>query len=217
MELAQDDGGLTYKTVVGDTALLGLLPAVVVPVVLVFAGSATLWPAVIAYHALCIGVPLAARQTPSTLGLVGRPAFRSMAESLALCAVLLAAGFAISRTAITAVVPLAWTGLLRRLHPWWAFVAYSMCVNPLLEEVFWRGFLLPYTGPLGGAALFYLMHATALAVLIGPWHATWIALPTFLAGLFWGWTRERTGSVWPCVITHLGADTAILIAAAALR
>jgi hypothetical protein len=29
--------------------------------------------------------------------------------------------------------------------------------------------------------------------------------------------REHAGSLWPCVITHLGADVAILIAAAALR
>ena len=115
------------------------------------------------------------------------------------------------------MAPSGWIDLLGLLRPWWAFVAYSMCVNPLLEEVFWRGFLLPHTSRVRGALLFYLMHFTALAVLIGPLQAVWVALPTLLAGLFWGWTRERAGSLWPCVITHLGADTAILIAAAALR
>ena len=36
------------------------------------------------------------------------------------------------------------------------------------------------------------------------------------AGLAWGWLRRRTGALWPCVITHVAADAALLRVAASL-
>jgi membrane protease YdiL (CAAX protease family) len=199
-------------------ALLGWLPALLVPALLLLSGRAGVWPAVIGYHALCLGAPLLARASLASLGLAARPALRWLLWSAAGSCALLAGGMAIHQSgAVAALVPPRWLASLGLLQPWTVFVAYSLCVNPLLEEVFWRGLLLPHTGRAGGALRFCAMHATALAVLIGPWHALWLALPTLAAGLVWAWMRTASGNLWPGIITHLAADAAMVIAVANLR
>jgi membrane protease YdiL (CAAX protease family) len=60
------------------------------------------------------------------------------------------------------------------------------------------------------------MHAAAASVFVSPWAAIGLTAPTLFAGLTWGWMRQRFGSLWPAIITHVAADVAILRTAAPL-
>jgi len=82
-----------------------------------------------------------------------------------------------------------------------------MIVVPLLEEIFWRGFLMRYLikedfetvrfgtyAPLpffGVAALFMLEHQTADYI------------PALLVGLLWNGLAVRTKSLFACVVAHM--------------
>jgi membrane protease YdiL (CAAX protease family) len=187
---------------------------VVVPVLLVASNS--LWPAVIVYHALCLGAPLAFRCFARDAGLVRSDVRLWLPLTLALSVLLLAGGELGRWVGIGPLLPAGWQRLLERAHPWWAFVTYSLVVNAFSEEYLWRGFLLPKTGVALGAALFWLMHATAASVFVGPLAAVWLTLPALLAGLAWGWMRQKFGTLWPCLFTHLAADVAVLRAASGL-
>jgi len=195
---------------------LAFLPAVVVPVLLVAGGS--LWPAVIGYHASCVGVPLAFRCSTREAGLVRSGARRWLPFTLTLSVLLLAGGEVGSRwiSDVEPLLPVGWERLIECARPWWAFVTYSLVVNAFCEEYLWRGFLLPKTGIAWGAALFWLMHATAASVFVGLVAAVWVSLPALFAGVAWGWMRQRFGSLWPSLLTHLAADVAILRTASAL-
>jgi membrane protease YdiL (CAAX protease family) len=92
----------------------------------------------------------------------------------------------------------------------------------LAEEVGWRGYMLPrllgwgvvpamlITGFLHGAWHLPLMLTT------GYYHPSgnpWIVVPLFLltltlAGVFFGFLRIWTGSVWPVAVAHAAANTA---------
>jgi hypothetical protein len=89
-------------------------------------------------------------------------------------------------------------------------VIYSLLVNPFSEEYFWRGFLLPKTGIIQGAMLFWLLHVMTVIIFVEPLKAILLTLPVLAAGLLWGWMRRRFGTLWPCFITHLAANMAIL-------
>jgi membrane protease YdiL (CAAX protease family) len=60
------------------------------------------------------------------------------------------------------------------------------------------------------------MHAAAASIFVNAFAATLLTLPTLLAGLAWGWMRQRFGSLWPAFLTHVAADVAILRMAATL-
>lgn len=104
-----------------------------------------------------------------------------------------------------------------------AFIAVMLiadfCVGTafaLSEEVGWRGYMLPRMRGIG-----LVPAMLAVGILHGVWHlplllttdfyhATgnpWIVAPLFLvtltlAGVFYGFLRVWTGSVWPVAITH---------------
>ncbi len=86
-----------------------------------------------------------------------------------------------------------------------------------MEQIFWRGFLLPKSGVLPGGALFGFMHFAGLAVVLRPLDAALLALPATFAGVFWGWMRKTSGSLWPCIATHVAADAGILLLFDAIR
>lgn len=196
---------------------VAVAPAVVVTTLLLLVED-SLWPAVLTYHALCLGIPLAGRCSFREAGLVLSDWRRWLLPTTALSVLLLAAGAAAPRMIdVETFLPHGWEPLLPLTEPWSMFVAYSLCINPFLEEYFWRGFLLPKTGVLGGAALFWIMHMSAASVLLAAFDAVWITLPAFVAAVVWGFMRQRFQTLWPCVITHAAADAAILAAVSALR
>lgn len=199
------------------TIPLAFLPAMIVPLLLVIARG-SLWPAVIGYHAFCVSAPLAFRCSPREAGLVLSRTARWLPLTVTLSVLLLAVGEAARRSisSVEPLLPAGWERLLESAHPWWAFVTYSLVVNAFCEEYLWRGFLLRKTGIVLGGAFFWLMHATAACVFIDVLAAVWLTLPALLAGWAWGWMRQRFGTLWPSLVTHLAADMAILRAASAL-
>lgn len=86
------------------------------------------------------------------------------------------------------------------------FLVVLAGITPLLEELFFRGYLFgallngsrPATAILGSAALFGVFH---LFLPFGL--ALERFLPTTFMGAALGWLRWRSGSVWPGVILHV--------------
>ncbi|QWF83471.1 hypothetical protein HUW46_06912 [Amycolatopsis sp. CA-230715] len=83
------------------------------------------------------------------------------------------------------------------------------------EELGWQGYLLPRLLPFGTRPALLVMGLVWGAwhlptVLLGgqfPGHSAWLAVPAMLVagcliGVFIGWIRLRTGSVWPTVTAH---------------
>ncbi|MDX8360596.1 type II CAAX endopeptidase family protein [Cytobacillus sp. IB215316] len=92
------------------------------------------------------------------------------------------------------------------------FVSASV-ISPFYEEVFYRGFIYKwlrgkwgiYTGMTVSSLIFMLVHIP-----------TYNVLPiTFVSGLVFSWTYERTGSVIPAMIIH-GCLNGIAVIATAL-
>ena len=94
---------------------------------------------------------------------------------------------------------------------WALFALYHALVNPVVEELYWRGAL----GERGGFVrpsdvAFAAYHAFVLVRFTGPGP---IALSTLcLVGIaaFWRWTYRRTGSLWPATLAHAAADAGIM-------
>ena len=93
--------------------------------------------------------------------------------------------------------------------PWMIFIT-GILIAPLVEEIFFRGFL--YTGlrekygwipaALISSALFAAVHLRPITMP-----------PIFLLGLIFAYLYQRTESIWPGVIMHLGTNTLGLAAA----
>jgi uncharacterized protein len=86
----------------------------------------------------------------------------------------------------------------------------------LFEEIGWRGYLLPRMtgfGLVGGMLVVGFLHGLwhlPLLLTTNYYHSTgnpWIVAPMFvltltLAGVFYGYLRISTGSVWPVAVAH---------------
>jgi membrane protease YdiL (CAAX protease family) len=93
--------------------------------------------------------------------------------------------------------------------PFLIFVA-GIVIAPLVEEIFFRGFV--FTGlrekygwvaaALISAALFAVVHLQPLTML-----------PIFLMGLIFAYLYQRTESIWPAMIMHFATNTLGLAAA----
>jgi membrane protease YdiL (CAAX protease family) len=97
--------------------------------------------------------------------------------------------------------------------PWWLLLA-GVVVAPLVEEVFFRGFLFAglrkryewQTAALISSALFALIHLQLTSVL-----------PIFLLGYIFAYLYHRSNSIWPAILMHvttngLALGTAYLLA-----
>lgn len=93
--------------------------------------------------------------------------------------------------------------------PWLIFLT-GIIIAPLVEEIFFRGFL--FTGlrekygwiaaALISAGLFAAVHLQPLTIP-----------PIFLMGLIFAYLYQRTESIWPAVIMHFATNTLGLVAA----
>lgn len=106
--------------------------------------------------------------------------------------------------------PWLWPGLLL------VNIAFASLSVSLTEEIGWRGYLLPRLQTLGlrrALLLSGLLHGVwhlpviLLTSLYHPEGSRFVVIPVFLVlvtalGVFLGWLRLRTGSVWPPVLAH---------------
>jgi membrane protease YdiL (CAAX protease family) len=102
-------------------------------------------------------------------------------------------------------------------------VTLFSCIGAAGEEIGWRGFWLPeLNGWLGfrKAALFsgtFWAFWHTPGIVFGAYNAgtpRWFAVPCFCAmvvsmGVFYGWVRLKSDSVWPCVLLHASHNAVI--------
>ncbi len=130
--------------------------------------------------------------------------------------VLLASYAAIWALGLGALMPPAFT---RSLPATIVHTAIGFVIGMVLamgEEVGWRGYMLPHLvaiGPLRAMLLVGLLHGTwhLPLILMTPYYHhdgnPFVVVPLFLvaltlAGVFYGWLRLTTGSVWPVAVAH---------------
>ncbi|MBI2061460.1 MAG: CPBP family intramembrane metalloprotease [Nitrospirae bacterium] len=193
---------------------LSLWPPVVVLVASLASGG-MVWPTLIADHVGCIGIP---RISMREAGLASMPTARWIILTLATSALILlaflVAGFLLRSRGFQ---PPADMQAFLSTEPWGLFGVYWILVNPFAEEYYWRGFLQPKTGLIRTSACFALMHYPLYAAYVGWAGALPSVLAPLAAGFFWGWLKNRSGSLWPALITHTAVNAGMYIAATMLR
>lgn len=192
----------------GRALFLGLAPAILVLVGAHLAGIERLWMIVLAYHFLCFAAACIGR---ADAGIRRHPGRRRIIVAIAMAAALAVGIFAVGRLAYAqGLLPAGVLTMIRSVEPWPLLAVYSLLVNPIAEEVYWRELVLFRMGIPAASVFFGLMHYAALVVFVDPLTAAVLALPTVAVGWWWGAMRRRSGSLWPCVIAHFGADVGIL-------
>ena len=94
---------------------------------------------------------------------------------------------------------------------------FMALVSGPAEELFWRGFCAAELATVPSRALRLLVPS----LLYASYHAATVprllrqrglAVPVLVAvtgaGLTWAWLRERTGSIWPALLSHAAAAAA---------
>ncbi len=96
---------------------------------------------------------------------------------------------------------------------WGYFFAYFCLVNPILEELFWRGYLGEDTRrPVMNDLFFAGYHALVLAAFADLIWIVPVIAACVLAGWLWRMLRMMSNELLIPVITHLAADVSIVIA-----
>lgn len=99
----------------------------------------------------------------------------------------------------------------------WIFVAYYVTIHPMLEELFWRGYLsreLPYRMLQDVAFAGY--HVLVLLIFL---KAPWILLSfglLWLSAWYWRGLCKRLNGLGVAIVSHAVADLSILLAVAYL-
>lgn len=95
--------------------------------------------------------------------------------------------------------------------PWILFIFYYFTVNPILEELFWRGYLGSPSLKPAGSDIWYAGYHVLILVIFVEWY--WIALSfVILVGAGWAWrqlARMYHGLTIP-ILSHAAADAAII-------
>jgi membrane protease YdiL (CAAX protease family) len=201
---------------VPPTAFVALLPSLLVPALLV-AYPKSLWPAVVLYHAYCVIASFLYEDAHDPRPLYLRlsiPQWPPIAAAVAIGALgeLIAWGV----VDVRGWLPAGSRELVATTTPWRWFAVYAVLANGYFEERFWRGALMSRTGIVAGAAAFGLMHGLGAGVRLGAVAGIVSGVAALAAGLAWGGLRDRYGSLWPCVITHMAVDAALVRVASAL-
>ncbi|MGG4498277.1 CPBP family intramembrane glutamic endopeptidase [Brevibacillus reuszeri] len=93
-----------------------------------------------------------------------------------------------------------------------------MVVNPILEEVYWRGYMheklakhyRPVTVIVVTAVFYSLYHFLSVIPLFAWPYNIVMVVPVFLAGVIWGYMRHRQHSLFGSIISHILADIGIM-------
>jgi membrane protease YdiL (CAAX protease family) len=97
-------------------------------------------------------------------------------------------------------------------------VLVLLVANPILEEVYWRGHIyekLRMEGTakyaiLMTAAFYTLYHLLSVIPIFEGIFGIIATVPVFIAGIFWGYIREKTGSITAAIIGHVLSDMGII-------
>jgi hypothetical protein len=84
----------------------------------------------------------------------------------------------------------------------------AVVVAPVAEETFFRGFILAGIGKRFGNGWGIVLSALLFSVAhlqIGS------LLPIFILGLLLAWLYVKTGSIWPCIFTHLAYNSIAML------
>jgi len=85
---------------------------------------------------------------------------------------------------------------------------------PLVEELVFRGLLYGWVeGRFGGVVALIVSSLAFAAAHVEPIHVA-LVLPI---GVLLGWTRMRTGSLWPAIAAHIANNTVAVVASYLLR
>lgn len=89
-------------------------------------------------------------------------------------------------------------------------------VNPVLEEMYWRGFILQKLDQIKYkviiSSLFYsLYHFLVLLPMFNEPYPVVFFLLVFLTGMIWGWMVIKYRTLWSSIISHSLADTGIIM------
>jgi membrane protease YdiL (CAAX protease family) len=82
-----------------------------------------------------------------------------------------------------------------------AAIVFLGVLAGVVEEILFRGALLPRFGIVVTAILFAALHIQ--------YAVSFATLEVFVLGLGLGWLRVRSGSTLPCIVTHAGYDIAV--------
>ncbi|WP_342543062.1 type II CAAX endopeptidase family protein [Paenisporosarcina sp. FSL H8-0542] len=101
----------------------------------------------------------------------------------------------------------------------WLYIFILICINPFLEEWYWREFMYKrYLDKLGTmrsviiTSFFYaLYHLLVLIPLVDMPLSVIATIPVLLAGLLWGYFRKIFSSITASVISHTLADIGIIL------
>ncbi|QHE51261.1 CPBP family intramembrane glutamic endopeptidase [Pontibacillus sp. HMF3514] len=91
-------------------------------------------------------------------------------------------------------------------------------INPILEELYWRGFMHQklsshfhtYIVTLFTATFYSLYHfLSVIPMFEWPWNV-FSVIPVFLAGVFWSYMRQKWNTIVGGIISHVLADLGII-------
>lgn len=189
-----------------------------IPVIIgvIFKASGLIHPAIAVYHLVCVVAVCRCRTRLRLFIRWDRSTLRwALGTTAVIVTVLLIAPLVLD--------PAPYRGLFRRMllpgsRPellFALFAVYTLVVHVPLEELFWRGVVMDPaytpvgTAIIGNAIFFCLVHAVPLAMILGP-RGFLLAAPSAAAGAVWAYVAIRSGSLWPGLVSHWGADVVIL-------
>lgn len=214
---------MNHRSAVRDTcAYLALVTGGSIAVALALSRStaAPALSAIVPVAVLLTLTPILGRSTWSNLGLA-HSGLRRWPVALAVPAVVAAFAYGIG----------VLTGVVRKVADpqvgWLLPLVFSVVFGTVLvlgEEVGWRGFMLPrlqtITSPRSAAVVTGLAHALVHLPLIlltttyNSQGSRWIVAPLTVvtitaAGVFYGWLRDSSGSIWPAAIAHSAGNALV--------
>ncbi|MFC0523690.1 CPBP family intramembrane glutamic endopeptidase [Pontibacillus salicampi] len=100
----------------------------------------------------------------------------------------------------------------------YGLIAVLLLINPVLEELYWRGTIheqlrsrLSCFQTIVLTSCFYSLYHFFSIIPLVLWPFTVLCMiAVFVAGCFWGYIRERTGSVTVSIVSHALADAGIM-------
>ncbi len=94
---------------------------------------------------------------------------------------------------------------------WWAFAAYYVTVHPVLEEIYWRGYLRgAHRSPVAVDIAFAGYHVLVLCIFVKlPWVLVSFGVLLFAA---WSWRQlaARYSGLGVAIASHAAADLSIV-------